>query len=243
VTARVLIAADALVAGDVELAGAEHHYIARVRRAAIGDPIVAFDGTGRLARGVIVAIDGERTRIRLEPVELAAAPAPHLTALIPLIKGDRLDLCVEKLAEVGVDAIILYVAARAVVRLDDDRAAARRDRLAAVAEAATRQSGRAAAPAVTGPMSLAAALAAADGADLRWVALPAAEPPVLATVPAKLAILTGPEGGLTADELAAAAAAGFAPVGLGPYVLRAETAPVVAAGHARIACAGLASRP
>jgi 16S rRNA (uracil1498-N3)-methyltransferase len=89
-------------------------------------------------------------------------------------------------------------------------------------------------------MPLAAALTAAGAADLCWVALPAADPPVLAAAPARLAILTGPEGGLTADELAAAAAAGFVPVGLGPFVLRAETAPVVAASHARIACAGLA---
>jgi 16S rRNA (uracil1498-N3)-methyltransferase len=236
---RVLVAAEALVAGEVELAGDEHQYLARVRRAAVGDPLVAFDGAGRHAKGAIVAIDAARTRIRLDAVEQEPPPAPHLTALVPLIKGDRLDLCVEKLAEVGVDAIALYVAARAVVRLDGDRAAARTGRLAAVAAAATRQSGRAAAPAVTGPVPLAEALAAAAAADVRWVALPAADPPVLARAPARLAILTGPEGGLAPDELAAAAAAGFVPVGLGPFVLRAETAPVVAAAHARIACAGL----
>lgn len=237
-TVRVLVATEALVIGELDLAGAEHHYVARVRRAAVGDPIAAVDGAGRVGTGAIVAIDADRTRIRLDRVVAEPAPVPRITALIPLIKGDRLDLCVEKLAEVGVDAIVLYVAARAVVRLDDDRAATRRDRLAAVAEAATRQSGRGAAPVVTGPMPLAAALGTVAGHDLRWVAMPAADPPARpATPPATLAILTGPEGGLTADELAAAAAAGFVTVGLGPYVLRAETAPIVAAAHARLLCA------
>jgi 16S rRNA (uracil1498-N3)-methyltransferase len=236
VTVRVLIPVDALVAGELELADAEHHYVARVRRAAAGDAITAFDGAGRAADGVIIAITADRTRIRLGPVAVVPAPAPHLTALIPLIKGDRLDLCVEKLAEVGVDTIALYQAARAVVRLDGDRAAARRDRLAAVAEAAARQSGRAAAPVVAGPTPLGEALDATASCDLRWLAHPAGAPPRLAAVPTRLAILTGPEGGLTAAELAAAEAAGFVPVGLGPFVLRAETAPIVAAAHARIAC-------
>lgn len=234
-TVRVLIGADALVAGEVALTGAEHHYVARVRRAAVGDAITAFDGAGRRADGVIGAMTADRTTLVLAAVVREPAPVPAIQSLVPLIKGDRLDLCVEKLAEVGVEAIALYAAARAVVRLDPERARTRRARLAAVAEAAARQSGRAAAPTVTGPMPLADALAAAAGCDARWVAIPGADAPPAPAEATRLAILTGPEGGLTADELAAAAAAGFVPVGLGPHVLRAETAPIVAAGHARIA--------
>jgi 16S rRNA (uracil1498-N3)-methyltransferase len=240
VTVRVLVPAGALGDGDreLDLTDAEHHYLARVRRAAVGDAITVFDGAGHAADGVVVAIAADRARVRVGAVATVAAPIPHITSIIPLIKGDRLDTCVEKLTEVGVDAIVLYDAARAVVRLAADKVEGRRVRLAAVAEAAARQAGRASLPTVSGPVTLAEALAAAAACDSRWVAHPAADPPEIprqAAIGVRfLAILTGPEGGLTADELAAAATAGFVAVGLGPYVLRAETAPIVAAGYARI---------
>jgi 16S rRNA (uracil1498-N3)-methyltransferase len=235
----VLVAPAALSPGEVILDDVEHHYLARVRRAAVGAEVVAFDGKGRSADGVIVEITDAQTRVRLGEVAADPAPVPHITALVPLIKGDRMDLCVEKLVEVGVDAIVLYEAERAIVQLAGARRSSRRERLTAIAAAAARQSGRTVVAAIVGPISLAEALAAASVCERRWVAVPGAAPPTVGSVPPRLAVLTGPEGGLTEAEVAVATATGFDRVGLGPFVLRAETAPVVAVAHARIACAGV----
>ena len=231
---RILVAPARLREGEVELGDADHHYLSRVRRAATGDAITAFDGAGRAATGTIAAIEPDRTVLRLGPVAEVAAPPPHVTCLLPLIKGERLTLCLEKLVEVGVDAIVLYRAERAVVRLEGERAGSRRDRLAGVLRAAARQCGRAAVPTLDGPVPLPDALAAAAPAEVRWLAIAGADPPSVTHRPGAIAILSGPEGGLSASELGAAGGAGFVPVGLGPYVLRAETAPIVAVAHARI---------
>jgi 16S rRNA (uracil1498-N3)-methyltransferase len=238
-TLRVLVAPAALRPGELVLDEVEHHYLARVRRAPVGAVVVAFDGQGRSAEGVIVEITDARTRLRIGEVVADPAPVPHITALVPLIKGERMDLCVEKLVEVGVDSIVLYEAERAVVKLAGARLSARRERMIAIVAAAARQSGRSATASVTGPVPIAEALTAASVCERRWVAVPGAAPPVVGSVPPRLAVLTGPEGGLTEGEVARATAAGFDPVGLGPFVLRAETAPIVAVAHARIACAAV----
>jgi len=141
---------------------------------------------------------------------------------------------VEKLAECGADAIVLVETARSVVRLDGARASGRRERLAAIARAAARQSQQPM-PDVRGPMSLAEALAATT-ADVRLVCHPQAREAPL-RVPAgarEVAIVVGPEGGLAPEELEAALGAGFAPVSLGPGVLRAETAGPVACAAIRM---------
>ena len=81
--------------------------------------------------------------------------------LVPLIKGDRMDACIEKLVEVGVDAIVVWRAARSVARLDDAKRDGRVAKYQAIAQAAARQSGRAAIPSVTATdLAAGAALAA-----------------------------------------------------------------------------------
>jgi 16S rRNA (uracil1498-N3)-methyltransferase len=151
-----------------------------------------------------------------------------------LIKGERMDWCVQKLVEVGVDRIVLVPAERSVVRLDGERAASRQARMAAIAREAAKQSHRAAVPPVE-LAELAAALAVP--AALRLVCHPAAARPLrdhLATRAGSAAILVGPEGGLAPGELERAEAAGFEAVSLGRGVLRAETAGVAAVSAFRI---------
>jgi 16S rRNA (uracil1498-N3)-methyltransferase len=227
-----------LAAGEVVVRGDEHHYLARVRRARSGDAIELVDGGGRRAAAVIENIGEAETVLRAGAVEDIVEPAPHVRALVPLVKGDRMDSCLEKLVEVGADELVVWPAARSVVRLDDD---ARRDaRLAhyqATAQAAARQSGRARVPVVTYARSLAAALAALPAGGARLVLDPSAERAAVTAAAAAedVTIASGPEGGLAPDELDALAAAGFASLGLGPNVLRADTAPVVAVALVRAA--------
>src|SRR5262249_29542692 len=156
--------------------------------------------------------------------------------------------CIEKLVEVGVDAIVVWPAARSVARLDDARRGARLARYRAIAQAAARQSGRAQVPDVTAATSLAAALADLP-AGQRLVLDPASDAPLGLALALALdtgggggsggsaaddvTIVSGPEGGLTAGERDQLA--GFAPLGLGPRVLRADTAPVIAVALIRAA--------
>ncbi|MEZ4365442.1 MAG: RsmE family RNA methyltransferase [Kofleriaceae bacterium] len=193
VAPAVLGAAPTLVVG-----GAEHAYLSRVRRAAVGDQVEVFDGAGRAAPATIAAIEANRAVLALGEVVAEAAPGPHLTALVPLIKGDRLEQCLEKLVEVGVGEIVTYVAARAVVRLDGPRARERARRWQAIVDAAARQAGRARAPSVSPPVALEVALAGLPVDAARWVGTPTASaPPRWPPGAVAGAVLTGPRAAST----------------------------------------------
>lgn len=223
-----------LVAGELVVTGDEHHYLARVRRARVGDTIELVDGVGRRARAEIVRIADRETALRVAPSEAVVELPPHVRVLVPLIKGDRMDACIEKLVEVGADTIVAWPAARSVVKLGGARRDGRAAHYAAIAAAAARQSGRARVPATSIADSLADALAALPASGVRLVLDPSAERGALPAADAiDVALASGPEGGLAPVELDALIAAAFSPIGLGPRILRADTAPIVAVALVR----------
>lgn len=263
---RVFVDPERLALGSLVLHGDEHHYLARVRRARVGDLIELVDGEGHRARALIEAITPDGTMLRVEAPENIPALPPFVRALVPLIKGDRMDTCLEKLVEVGVDAIVVWPADRSVVRLDEDRRDVRLAKYQANAQAAARQCGRAQVPQVTAAADLAAALKAlpdtiglvcdpvaentvAEALRIAAFAIGSSKSGVMAHITQSgtvslpnddmvgritdVTIATGPEGGLTPDELRRLAA--FSSIGLGPRVLRAETAPVIAVALVRAA--------
>jgi 16S rRNA (uracil1498-N3)-methyltransferase len=215
-----------LVVGDIVVRGDEHHYVGRVRRARAGDEIELVDGAGKQARGVITKITDGETIVHVDAVEDATDALPRVRVLVPLIKGDRMDTCVEKLVEVGANEVILWPASRAVVRLEGPRLLTRVEHYQGLAQAAARQSGRAAIPIVRAVSSLAEAIAELPAGGARVVLDPGAERTEWPTAADDVTLVSGPEGGLAPAELDALAAVGFASMGLGPRVLRAETAPV-----------------
>jgi 16S rRNA (uracil1498-N3)-methyltransferase len=148
-----------------------------------------------------------------------------------LVKGDKPELAVQKLTELGVDRIVPFVAARSVVRWDGERAAKAQVRLAAVARAAAAQSHRPRLPVVE-PLADLADLARRPGAARadRGGAPPSLEHPT---------VLVGPEGGWAPEERAL----GLPTVALGPTVLRAETASVTAGALLTALRAGLVGPP
>jgi 16S rRNA (uracil1498-N3)-methyltransferase len=238
---RVFVDPAVLTAGELVVRGDEHHYLAHVRRARPGEAVELVDGAGRRATATIARLSAGETALIAGPPEPIAAAPPRVRALVPLIKGDRMDACIEQLVEVGVDAVVVWPAARSVARLDDARRDARLARYRAIAQAAARQSGRAQVPEVTAAPSLAAALAALP-AGQRLVLDPASDAALALALDTgagggaaadDVTIVSGPEGGLTAGERDQLA--GFAPLGLGPRVLRAGTAPVVAVALIRAA--------
>jgi 16S rRNA (uracil1498-N3)-methyltransferase len=230
-------------AGELTITGDEHHYLHRVRRARVGDAVELVDGEGMRAAAVIETITADATIVRAEAPAAVVALPPHIRVLLPLIKGDRMDTCLEKLVEVGADEIVLWPAARAVVRLEPDRRDARVAKYRAALQAAARQCGRAAVPVISAADSLAAALAALP-AGARVLLDPGADRAPMPSsrgarmqTPDDVTVISGPEGGLAPDELDTLATAGFAAHGLGPRILRAETAPVVAVVLIRAATA------
>src|SRR5688500_10302286 len=112
---RIFVAPAQLAAGELAIRGDEHHYLAIVRRARVGDLVELVDGAGHRAAATITGITSDTTTLSVSAPEAIAATPPHIRAVIPLIKGDRMDTCLEKLVEVGVDEIIVWPAARSVV--------------------------------------------------------------------------------------------------------------------------------
>jgi len=230
---RIFVEPARLVAGELAIAGDEHHYLSRVRRARVGDALELVDGAGKRARAVIVAIGDGETRVRAEAVETVVDLPPRVRVLVPLIKGDRMDTCLEKLVEVGADELVVWPAARSVVKLDGARRETRLAHYAGAVQAAARQCGRAVMPEVRIADSLGAVLASLPP-GARLVLDPSAERGAM-PVADDVTLASGPEGGLAPAELDALAAAGFVSLGLGPRVLRAETAPVIAVALVRAA--------
>lgn len=231
---RLFVAPEALAAGRAEVTGDDHHYLFRVRRLAVGAKVTVFDGAGAEADAEVVAIEAERAALAIGAARREPAPALHVTVVQALIKGDRMDWCVQKLVEVGADRIVAVATDRAVVRLDAERAASRQARLATIAREAAKQSRRAAIPAVD---VLGFDQALAIVADLRLVCLPGGRPlrELWARPATSALLLVGPEGGLSQAEVERALAAGFEAVSLGSTVLRAETAGVAAVAALKIA--------
>jgi 16S rRNA (uracil1498-N3)-methyltransferase len=231
---RIFVDPQELRSGEIVIRGDEHHYIAIVRRARMGDGVVLVAGTGRRAAATITKLASDAATLAVGEPETITSKPPLVRVLVPLIKGERMDTCLEKLVEVGGDAIIVWPATRSVVRLEPERKATRLAKFHAAVQAASRQSGRAQIPSVQITDNLATALAGLP-AGARIVLDPTSDERLDAGDATDVTIASGPEGGLTPGELAAFAHAGFASAGLGPRILRAETAPVIATAIIRAA--------
>jgi 16S rRNA (uracil1498-N3)-methyltransferase len=196
-----------------ELDEEDRHHVQSVLRIRRGEAVSVTDGCGswrlcEAATGGALMPVGEIVR--------CPRPLPLITVGFALVKADRPEWAVQKLTELGVDRVIILSAARSVVRWEGERAARHLDKLRAVARQAAMQSRRLWLPEVTGCES-ATALAVCPGVAL---AAPGGVPPSLEYP----TILVGPEGGWTVGEGELAQAT----VGLGPGVLRTESAAVAA---------------
>jgi 16S rRNA (uracil1498-N3)-methyltransferase len=171
---------------------------------------------------------------------------PEVLVCPALTKNPRMDLLVEKVTEIGVTAIAPFAAERCVVKLGSDRSERRLDRWNRVARAAAEQSGRGDLPTIEEPRTLAGLLERLAGSPILvagWAtgALSVREglDEAGADSTDTVAIVTGPEGGLTGEEVAALLDAGARMVDLGETVLRAETAGIVAAALVSYEMGGL----
>jgi 16S rRNA (uracil1498-N3)-methyltransferase len=189
----------------------DRHHLERSLRVALGAIVTVADGAGGW-RAV-------RFGPTLEPIGAIARepqPAPRLTVGFALVKGERPELIVQKLTEIGLDRVVPFVAENSVVRWDAERAARHVDRLRRVAREAAMQCRRTWLPVIDDVRSFAEIF---GGAGV-CVAERGGDPLTL-THPT---VLVGPEGGWSDSERSQ----GLRSVSLGPHVLRAETAAIVA---------------
>lgn len=224
---------DASRLGDelIALVGPEGRHAAVVRRLAVGERVDLTDGAGSVASceveesnrtGLICRVLSRRTEV---------PASPRFTVVQALPKGDRGELAVEMLTEIGVDQVVPWAASRCVTRWKGERADKALAKWRSTAREAAKQARRSWFPLVTPLASTSEVSSLLSSAALPVVLHECGDAPVAGLpVPAAgdVVVVVGPEGGVSDDELAAFAAVGAQPLRLGPSVLRTSTAGVAA---------------
>ncbi|MGV0624802.1 16S rRNA (uracil(1498)-N(3))-methyltransferase [Mycolicibacter minnesotensis] len=225
------VGALAVVGGDTGF------HAATVRRIRPGEQLTLGDGAGVLAQCEVTEAGRDGLRARVLDRRSVAPPTPTVTVVQALPKSERSELAVELATEAGADAFVAWQAERCVARWDGPRADKGLRRWQAVARAAAGQSRRAHIPSVDGVLAgaaLAEWVRRQVAAGTTVLALHDAAGTGLADTPVPgataLAVVVGPEGGITDAELTALTGAGAIAVRLGPTVLRTSTAAAVALG-------------
>ena len=219
------------VGGEVVVDGPEGHHAVTVRRLRAGERVVVADGAGGGVRGEVV--DATRAGLRVRVTEVLDQPAPPVRLVVAqaLAKGDRAELAVEMLTEVGVAEVVPWQASRSVVRWSADRVDRGLGRWRSTAREAAKQSRRLRVPTVSAPVATRGLVERLAAADLALVLHEDATDPIAAVpMPAagEAVVVVGPEGGISPEELAAFEAVGARTVRVGDHVLRTSTAGVVA---------------
>ncbi|WP_111494722.1 16S rRNA (uracil(1498)-N(3))-methyltransferase [Marinobacter bohaiensis] len=221
----------ALTAGaDIELDDHAANHVGRVLRMQPEQSIELFNGDGRDYPAILTDVGKRHVRARLgEPVTNASESPLQVHLGQVLSRGDRMDFAIQKSVEMGVARITPLVSERCEVKLKGDREDKRLRHWQQVAISAAEQCGRARVPTIEPVANLDDWFRQTVEDDLRLVLHHRTEKSLAGLdTPQRMALLVGPEGGLSAEEIARAEDAGFLPAALGPRVLRTETAPVAA---------------
>lgn len=212
------------------ITGADHNHIRNVLRMKAGEQLVLTGSEGVPYLCELTDCGRGETAVRIIGPEASPELALRITLCQALPKGDKMETVVQKAVELGAARIVPVETARCVVRLDDKKKAARRERWQAIAEAAAKQSGRGVVPEVSPVTGYKQALAEAAGS---LILFPYENAEGMAALGGclqelrscgRVTVFIGPEGGFEPPEVDAAAAAGARIVSLGRRILRTETA-------------------
>jgi 16S rRNA (uracil1498-N3)-methyltransferase len=222
-------------ASQLRLSGDEAAHLVRVLRLGRGAQICAFDGGGREYVAVVEQVEADHVCCRILAQAEAASTRPVSISLGQgLPKAEKFEWVIQKATELGVAEIVPLLTERAVPQLTGARVVAKQARWQKIAREACKQCGQTTLPDLWPPTRLEEFFRASRGADLKLMCWEEEKQRRLRTVlqaceqVSAVAVLVGPEGGLTPEEAAQGEACGFIPVGLGTRILRAETAGVVA---------------
>lgn len=227
------LAADSVRGDRVTFEAAAAHHLGRVLRATVGDVVEAVDGAGALLSVRLTAIGARRAEgVIVGRAPLATESPLDLTLAQGIPKGDKMDGIIRMATELGVTRVVPLLTARTVVRLEPARGAARLGRWQRIAKEAAQQSGRAAVPEIVTPREVSPWARQAGAAGMLICLWEEAREGLDKRLPPgpcpRVSVVVGPEGGLTADEVRGLAEAGAVVAGLGPRLLRTETAGAVA---------------
>ncbi|MEU4480770.1 16S rRNA (uracil(1498)-N(3))-methyltransferase [Micromonospora sp. NPDC023966] len=229
-----LFLVEALPAGDtLTLDGPEGHHAATVQRLRVGEELLLADGRGGTAAAVVSAVGRGTLDLRVTSRGYVDASVPRLVVVQGIAKGDRGELAVQAMTEVGVDEIVPWAASRSVSQWRGERGVRAREKWAATAREAAKQARRPWLPVVAGSPdeSTTTVTRRIAGAAAAFVLHEEAEERLTtAALPdaGEIVLVVGPEGGIAPTELAAFTEAGARTVRLGPAVLRTSTAGVAA---------------
>lgn len=217
-------------ATQVTLVDAEAHHLLHVLRAQVGDQVVVFDGMGCEFAARVAQLSRRQVELEiLSREEVSRELGLTLVVAVPLPKGDRQRWLVEKLTELGVARLVPLVTEHSIARPE----AAALDRLRRAVIEASKQCGRNRLLEIADAQTATQLFAQPASAELRIIAHPAEssgiELPRASSATIELAV--GPEGGWTDEEVATARRGGWQPVGLGPAILRSETAAMALAAR------------
>ncbi len=217
--------------GALTVDGAAHHYLFHVHRLREGDALEVFDGRGKAFAARVQSLGLETAQLTLE-APTQTAPLREVTVLQGMPKADKLELVIQKASELWATRLVPVYCERSVVKPSDSDEK-KRQRWQKIADESARQCGRSAVLEISPQVAFSNALADLDGACLLALdedesgrtlssavrALPSGQP---------LALLVGPEGGLSENERTLISRAGATSVTLGPLILRTETAALAA---------------
>lgn len=215
---------------ETELPDDAAHHLVRVLRATIGERLTLFNGQGGMYEAELVAAGKRDARVRLHaliPDDRSSPLHTHLGQVMS--RGERMDYVIQKATELGVSEITPLSSERCELKLrGEERADKKLEHWRRIAIAACEQSGRNRLPVIHAPVSIEEWQTRVE-ADLKLVLAPAVSGSLgHDDTVSKVALLIGPEGGLSEREIAAACEHGFRPWQIGPRVMRTETAPVAA---------------
>lgn len=227
---RIFTDSPLAVGGQCQLDDNAANHVGRVLRMQAGQALLLFNGDGQDYRATITEAGKKHVLVAVTEAAGNETESPLRVVLAQtLSKGDRMDYAVQKAVEMGVSEIVPLTTERCDVKLKGDREDKRLRHWQQVAISAAEQCGRARVPEIQPVMTVQQWLEHARACDLRLVLHHRTERSLnTLEKPSSIALMIGPEGGLTAKEIALAEDNGFLPVALGPRVLRTETAPVAA---------------
>jgi len=227
VSATLLVGEGALSEGEIQVAGEEFRHLFRARRLTVGEGVRVVDGLGRARFSTVLRVSRSAAVLEVGEDAPSNEPSRRVEILVGALRPQRASWLVEKATEVGVYAVRFIASERAPRRFGTKTL----ERLCRVARSAVEQSGRARLPEISGVHKWTEVAELIDGLESRWVLEPGHTTETQFRTPGKksVALLVGPEGGFSAGEKSLLEEQGCRPSGLGPRILRVETAALVGA--------------
>lgn len=228
------IGSDSAVGTSFTLGGPEAKHAISVRRMTIGESISVSDGSGVKMRGKVTKVKKETLEISIESIEELFAPKSQLVLIQALAKGDRDELAIQACTELGLFGVIPWQADRSISIWKAEKKQKGQARWQSIVTEAAKQSLRAFIPRVEQVLDSQELISALEVFDQVLILEPEADKSITEINPpaeGKVAIVVGPEGGISEQELESFRQSGFSSVRLGRGVLRTSTAGMAAVSY------------